>query len=42
MKRLVVAQTTSRKRMDIIQKEVNMNEFTIVIEKIKSGLYVKM
>lgn len=41
LKRLVVAQTTSRKRMDILQKEADNHEFTLVVETIKSELYIR-
>jgi cellulose synthase/poly-beta-1,6-N-acetylglucosamine synthase-like glycosyltransferase len=41
LKRLVVAQTTSRKRMDILQKEADTEEFSVVVETIKSELYIK-
>ncbi len=41
MKRLVVAQTTSKKRMDILQKEADNHEFTLVVETIKSELYIR-
>lgn len=41
LKRLVVAKTTSRKRMDILQKEADTQEFTLVVETIKSELYIR-
>jgi len=42
LKRLVVAQSTSRKRMDILQKEADTEEFSVVVESIKSELYIKL
>jgi chitin synthase len=42
VKRLVIAHSTSRKRMDILQKEVDTKEFSVVVETIKTELYINL
>jgi methanogenic corrinoid protein MtbC1 len=42
VKRVVIAHSTSRKRMDILQKEVDTKELSVVVETIKTELYIKL